>query len=259
MTDTALRFALEDAGLRLGGSSVLSGVHFTVEPGEAVALVGPSGAGKTSLLRLLNGSLRPTNGSVRIEATNLADAQSGVLRELRARIGFVPQGLGLVPNLRVAQNVMAGRVGRLGLLASMRAMLRQTRAELEEIHALLEDLGIADKLFQRVDTLSGGEQQRVAIARALFQQPDALLADEPLAALDPARAKETLELLLNLARKRGLTVVTSLHDLALARAEVPRLIGLRDGQVQFDRSAETLTELELEQLYGLASEEPRRG
>jgi len=235
---------------------VLTQLRFTVEPGETVALVGPSGAGKSSLLRLLNGSLRPTEGTVRVDDADLARVSPAQLRALRVRIGLVPQDLGLVPNLRVAQNVMAGRVGRLGLFASARAMLRQSRTELEEIHAVLEDLGIADKLFQRVDTLSGGEQQRVAIARALFQKPDALLADEPLAALDPARAKETLALLLDLARRRGLTLVTSLHDLALARVDVPRLIGLRGGHVQFDRPASEVTEPELERLYELAPEEP---
>lgn len=235
---------------------MLTQLRFTVEPGETVALVGPSGAGKSSLLRLLNGSLRPTEGTVRVDDADLARVSPAQLRALRVRIGLVPQDLGLVPNLRVAQNVMAGRVGRLGLFASARAMLRQSRTELEEIHAVLEDLGIADKLFQRVDTLSGGEQQRVAIARALFQKPDALLADEPLAALDPARAKETLALLLDLARRRGLTLVTSLHDLALARVDVPRLIGLRGGHVQFDRPASEVTEPELERLYELAPEEP---
>ncbi len=236
---------------------MLSALHLTVEPGETVALVGPSGAGKTSLLRLLNGSLLPSEGTVRVDGADLAGVASAQLRALRVRIGLVPQDLGLIPNLRVAQNVMAGRVGRLGLFASARAMLRQSRPELEEIHALLEDLGIEDKLFQRVDTLSGGEQQRVAIARALFQAPDALLADEPLAALDPARAKETLALLLNLARERGLTVVTSLHDLALARIEVPRLIGMRGGRIHFDRPAAEVTDSELDRLYELATEVPR--
>ena len=216
-----------------------------------VALVGPSGAGKTSVLRLLNGLLQPSAGRVLAGGRDLASLGPAQLRELRTSIGAIPQGFGLVPNLRVAQNVLAGRLGRMGLLSSLRAVLRPSRSALEEIHALLEDLGIGDKLFQRVDSLSGGEQQRVAIARALYQEPAALLADEPLSALDPARAREILELLVRVARERGLTLVLSLHDILLARELLPRLVGLRAGRRLFDRPTEEVDDAEIEALYGL--------
>ena len=247
----ALGFELEGVSLAFDGRFAFEEVSFGVEPGEIVAMVGPSGAGKTSTLRLLNGLLQPSGGRVLAGERDLALLAPAELRELRTAIGAIPQGFGLVPNLRVAQNVVAGRLGRMGLFGSLRAVVRPSRHELEEVHALLEGLGIGDKLFQRVDSLSGGEQQRVAIARALYQEPAALLADEPLSALDPARARETLELLVGIARERGLTLVLSLHDIRLARELLPRLIGLRAGRLVFDRPTREIDDADIEALYGL--------
>ena len=233
------------------GQVALEDIRLQVEPGEVLALVGPSGAGKTSVLRLLNGLLRPSSGRVCAGDRELAELSPGQLRELRTSIASVPQGFGLVPNLRVAQNVVAGGLGRQGLLASLRAVVRPPGEVLERVHALLEELGVGDKLFQRVDALSGGEQQRVAIARALYQEPGALLADEPLSALDPGRGREVLELLVRVARERGLTLVLSLHDIRLARELLPRLVGLRAGRLVFDRPTEEITDAEIEALYDL--------
>jgi phosphonate transport system ATP-binding protein len=247
----ALAFALEEVSLAFDGLFAFEGISFDVAPGEVVALVGPSGAGKTSVLRLMNGVLQPTRGRVLAGGRELGAQSAAELRALRRSIGVVPQSFALVPNLRVAQNVIAGRLGRMGLLRSLRAVVRPGRRELEEIHALLEELGIEDKLFQRVDSLSGGEQQRVAIARALYQEPGALLADEPLSALDPARARETLGLLVRVAQERRLTLVLSLHDIVLAREVIPRLVGLRSGRILFDRPTEAIDDAEIEELYGL--------
>lgn len=254
---SALSFELNDAGLAFDGQAAFEHVSLGVEPGEVVALVGPSGAGKTSILRLFNGMLMATSGQVRAADQDLASLGTKELRALRSHIGYVPQGFGLIPNLRVAQNVLCGRVARLGLLGSLRSMLRPSRTELEEIHALLERLGIADKLFQRVDSLSGGEQQRVAVARALYQEPGAILADEPLSALDPSRARETLELLTELVRERGLTLVLSLHDIVLARELLPRLIGLRNGRVLFDSPTPEISDASIDALYSIAPESER--
>ncbi|MCB9916407.1 MAG: ATP-binding cassette domain-containing protein [Planctomycetes bacterium] len=245
----AIGFELRAAGLAFPGTVALSGVDLVVDPGEILALIGPSGAGKTSLLGLLNGRLVPTSGAVLVDGRDLATLGARELRALRTRLGHVPQHFGLVPNLRVLHNVLAGRLGRQGLFASLKTMAAPSRAELEEVHALLERLGIADKLYERVDALSGGQQQRVAVARALYQEPGALLADEPLASLDPGRARETLELLVDLARERGLTLILSLHDLELARALVPRLVALRAGRLCFDRPSGETDARELETLY----------
>ncbi len=236
---------------------MLAGVDLAIAPGEVVALVGPSGAGKTTLLRLLVGAVRPNAGRVVVDDVDLATTDPGTLRRARARLGFVHQDLALVPNVRVAQNVIAGKLGRRGFLASLRSMLLPSDADLEAAHALLARVGIGDKLFQRTDTLSGGQQQRVAIARALFQEPSALLADEPLASVDPARARALLELLVSLAAERGLTLVLSLHDVALARELVPRCVGLRDGRVAFDRPTADVDDASWRALYRLREDDVR--
>ena len=248
-------FEFRRASVRYDGHTALSGVNLTIDAGETVAFVGPSGSGKTTALRLFNRTVRPTEGSVLVDGEELASVTDGRLRALRSRIGIIPQDLGLVPNLRVSQNVLAGRLGRRGLFASMRPLFFARRAELERVLAILDGLGIGDKLFHRVDTLSGGERQRVAIARALYQEAAALLADEPLSALDPARARETIALLVDVARENELTLVLSMHDIDLAKEFIPRLIGLRDGRVMFDRSTDRVSDDELEELYRLEGNE----
>ena len=227
-------FRLGSAGVVLDGVRVLRDVTLCVEPGEPVALVGPSGAGKTTLLRLLNGTQRPASGSVAVEGHDLAALSPGALRKVRARVGFVHQEHALVPNLRVVQNVVAGRLGQRSLFGGVRAMLWPSREELERVHALLERLGIEARLFARTDSLSGGERQRVAIARALYQEPAALVLDEPVASVDPVRARALIDQVLDLARADGLALVVSLHDLELARECFPRVVGLRDGALVFD-------------------------
>ena len=181
----------------------------------------------------------------------MASLDPGELRRLRAGIGVVHQDLRLVPNLRVSQNVISGAFGRRGFASALRAFLRPRDEDLERAHALLERVGIADKLFHRVDRLSGGQQQRVAIARALFQEPRVLLADEPVASVDPARARDTVALLGDIAAERGLTLVMSLHNLELAREFFPRLVGLRDGRVVFDGAPADLAPEGYRALYAL--------
>ncbi len=248
-------FSVEDASVRYDRVAALAGVDLEVSSGEAVGLVGPSGAGKTTLLRVLNGTLRATNGRVRVDGQDLSTATPARLRAIRASIGFVPQDLCLVPNLRVSQNVATGRLGRMSLLASFREVLWPPRASLERIHDLLERVGIGDKLFQRTDRLSGGQQQRVAVARALYQEPVALLADEPVSSVDPARARDTVELLTRVSRDRNLTLVMSLHNLELAREFFPRLVGLRGGRVVFDAASDTLPRDAFSRLYELTESE----
>ena len=217
--------------------------------GEQVCLIGPSGAGKTSLLALLNGRQMAVAGEVIVNGQKMSELSAKGLRQVRADIAWVPQDLGLVPNLRVNQNVACGRVGQKGAFGLLRSFLLMPKGEREEIHTLLKRLGIAEKLYQRTDHLSGGQQQRVAVARALFQKPKAILADEPVSAVDPERARDLMELLTTVAREEGLTFVTSLHDVSLARRYFDRVIGLRDGKVVFDGQA---SEPEVEQLYRLS-------
>ena len=255
MTARAGEFSLERARVAYNGKAALDGVDLHVGPGEAVAVVGPSGAGKTTLLRLLNGTVRPTGGSVAVDGRPLDALGDAELRALRSRIGFVHQDFSLVPNLRVSQNVVLGRVGRRGFLGSLKSLLHPSRDELRRVHAILERVGIPEKLFERTDTLSGGQQQRVAIARALYQEPEALLADEPVSSVDPARARDTVALLASISREEGLTLCVSLHNLDLAREFFPRLVGLRGGRVVFDRAASELSDGDFAALYVLGRDE----
>jgi phosphonate transport system ATP-binding protein len=170
---------------------------------------------------------------------------------VRAGIGFVHQDLRLVPNLRVSQNVLSGSLGRRNFWQSLLMFLHPAGADLREAHRILERVGIGDELFQRVDRLSGGQQQRVALARALFQKPGLLLADEPVSSVDPARAADLLDLLTGICREEGLTLCVSLHDPDLALRYFPRIIGLRDGRIAFDRAAAEVTAEDLAPLYSL--------
>jgi len=216
-----------------------------------LALVGPSGAGKTTLLRTLGAALRPTQGRVEIDGHALDRASSSKLRHHRAQLGFIHQDLALIPNLRVVQNVILGICGSRSFAAMARAMLYPSRADLRRAHEILERVGIAEKLYQRCESLSGGQQQRVAVARALFQQPRALLADEPVASVDPTRARDTVELLRSISAEQGLTLCMSIHDLALAREFFPRIVGLRGGRIAFDRTTAEIADADFDSLYAL--------
>ena len=242
-------FKLSSVNVVLGGRPVLRDVDLEVGRGEIVAVVGPSGAGKTTLLRLLNGTVRPAAGTVEVQGVDLAQLSAPALRRARTSVGFCHQAPSLLPNLRVFRNVIAGGLGRGGLWTAVRSMLLPRREELERAHAILELVGVEDKLFQRTDTLSGGQLQRVALARALFQEPAALVLDEPVAAVDPTRSRALVELMLQVAADRHLSLIASLHDLALAREFFPRLVGVRGGRVCFDLPAGEVREADIESLY----------
>ena len=244
-------FQLADAEVSFGTLRALQGVSLAVEPGEQVCVIGPSGSGKTTLLGLLNGRRIASAGSVQTFGEEVGGMTARRLREVRRELAWVPQDLGLVPNLRVLQNVLAGRAGRLGFWGLMRRMAVTPMAEAEAVHGLLQRLGIPEKLYDRTDTLSGGQQQRVAIARALYQEPAAILADEPVASVDPGRARSLLQLLTTAAAEDGVTLVMSLHHVELAKEFFPRLIGLREGAVMFDKPAGETSDAELRELYAL--------
>lgn len=250
------RLTLDGVCVTLAGQAVLHDVSFTLEPGEAVALVGLSGAGKTTLLRTCNGMVMPERGSVRLGNHDLATLSPTALRRTRLGIGLIHQDLGLVGNLRVIQNVVSGRLGRRSLLGGARDLLIPARAVVRRVYEILESVGIPDKLYVRTDRLSGGEQQRVAIARALFQEPRVLLADEPVASVDPARARRTVALLRDLCAAQELSLCVSLHNLELAMEFFPRLVALRAGRILFDKKRAAVTPADLDALFQLQSETP---
>lgn len=232
------------------GSRLLEALSLEITAGERVAVLGSSGAGKTTLLRTLSGGLRHAKGRLTVADRCLDGASDEDLRQIRVAIGLMHQDSGLVPGLRVAQNVQVGRLGRMNWLDTLRLMLWPRAKDLDEVYELLESLELGDHLFNKVDRLSGGERQRVALARALYQEPQALLVDEPVSSLDPVRAANVLQLLVSETSARGLTLVASLHSPELAKKHFERVLGLRAGRLVFDRSADAVTSADLEALYG---------
>jgi phosphonate transport system ATP-binding protein len=211
---------------------VLDQIDLVVEPGEIVALVGANGAGKSTLLRCLVRLLEPTSGRVHIGQAEVTRMSHGELRRLRSRVGFVFQRFHLVPRLDAFHNVLLGALGRSGPRGWWPVMA--TDRERAEAIACLDRVGLAAVAEQRADSLSGGQQQRVAIARMLMQKPEVVLADEPVASLDPAAGTAVMELLREIARERDLTVIAALHQLELARHYSDRLVGLRSGRLVLD-------------------------
>jgi len=241
--------SLSKVCVHLGGVARIHAIDLDIQAGERVALVGPSGAGKTTLLRLIGAGLTPHTGTVSTLGENHADLTKSALRKLRSKIGFIHQDHALVLNMRVMGNVLAGRLGQQGFWTSLKSMSFPAAIERQRVLALLDEVGIGDKLYHRVDTLSGGERQRVAIARALYQNPKILLADEPVASVDPERARETMARFQTLADLHQLTLLMSLHDLELARSFFPRLIGIRQGEIVFDGPPQDLTPTIADQIF----------
>ena len=238
----------QSATLSYRDVTAIDSLDLAIAPGEQVCLIGPSGCGKTSLLGLINHRFKPTFGQVSVHGRDLATLNERNLRKIRAKIAWVPQDLGLVDNLRVSQNVACGRAAEKGFWKLLRSLVWMSRHEKEVILKVLRKVGIEEKIFTRLDQLSGGQQQRVAIARALYQRPEIILADEPVSAVDPERAKDLIELLTSLAKREDKTLVVSLHDVELAKRYFNRIIGLRGGRVVMDGSPD---ELDLETLYQL--------
>jgi phosphonate transport system ATP-binding protein len=250
--------SLEGASRSFGAFAALSGVSLRVAPGERVALIGPSGAGKTTLLRLAGAALFASAGGVRVLGEEVAALPAARLRALRARVGTVYQQLHLVPQASVLENVLMGRLGRRSLLQVATAPFR--RAERERVAEVLDRVGIAGKLLERLDRLSGGEQQRVAVARVLWQEPDLWIADEPFSSVDPERSAAVVRLLVEASA--GHTLLLSTHQLEPVFPHFPRVVGLRAGRVHFDKAREEVTPDDLALLYqpegATTSPEPRR-
>jgi len=215
-----------------GGRVAIDALELAVQPGERVAIIGPSGAGKTSLLRVFATAQRQSAGRLAVLGADPWALGGRARRRLRRRLGLIHQAPPLPPRQRVVTAVLAGRLGRWSLARSLASLAYP--ADIDGARAALGRVEMADRLFDRCDRLSGGQAQRVGIARVLYQGPEVILADEPVSALDPALANRTVGLLVEEARARRVTLVASLHAVDLALAHFPRLVGLRDGRVQFD-------------------------
>ena len=240
-------FLLDGVSKAYPRSVALAPLSIRIDEGERVAVLGPSGSGKTTLLHLMGGVIQPDQGSITVDGRPLATLSPG--RELAGLVGVIHQQFDLVPHLAVVHNVLAGNLGRWSTLRSLLSLVSPRERHLA-VEAL-DRLGIADKLHERTSSLSGGEQQRLAMARLLVQTPKAILADEPVASLDPARAEDLTRLLTEVAVESGKTLVASLHSVDLARRYFSRALGLRNGEVQFDAPVTKVTDDMLERLYDI--------
>jgi phosphonate transport system ATP-binding protein len=230
------------------GTRALSDVSFDVAPGEFLVIIGLSGSGKSTLLRCINRLIPPTSGRIIFQGRDVTAATREELREIRRRIGMIFQQFNLVKRVSVLTNVLSGR---LGYLPPVWAPLNYfPLSVVEQAAANLERVGILQKAFSRADALSGGQQQRVGIARALMQEPRLILADEPVASLDPALSHTILRYLEELNRKDGITVLCCLHFLSLARRYGTRILALKAGRIVFEGLPREIDEARFKEIYG---------
>jgi len=239
---------LHDVGYaHANGHQALRGVSLEAKSGERIAIIGPSGAGKTTLLRVFATALRPSAGGISVLGSNPWRLDRRGLRRLRARIGMVHQSPPLPPRSRAITAVIAGRLGRWPLWKALLSLLYP--ADIEGARMMLARMEIADKLFERCDRLSGGQLQRVGVARVLYQQPDLILTDEPVSAVDPALSDRVIGELIREAQTRNITLIASLHAVDLALHWFPRIVGIKNGEVAFDVPPVRVTDAMLKDLY----------
>jgi phosphonate transport system ATP-binding protein len=227
--------------------TALSSLSFSIQKGERIALIGPSGAGKTTLLNILATLIKPDEGSLMIDG--LPSYQLTNRKMLARKIGIIRQQFDLVGQLPVIHNVLAGRLADWGLIKSLLSLVYPQ----EKATALsaLKRVGLEDKMFVQTSKLSGGEQQRIALARLLLQKPNIILADEPVASLDPARAEDILTMLNTLVIEENQTLITSLHSVEYAKKYFSRVIAIKNGQLFFDLPVNQITDRQLGELYQL--------
>ena len=243
----AIRFASTSV-VYPNGVRGLDGLDLELVRGQLVVIVGLSGAGKSTLLRAVNGLVEITDGDVLVEGRSVRQAQGPALRRLRARIGMIFQDYRLVRRLTVLQNVLVGRIAEVPTWRAVAGLW--PKEDVEIAFDALERVGIADRAYVKASQLSGGQQQRVGIARALAQQPSVILADEPVASLDPVTSHQVLRDLQRINRDLGITTVVNLHFLDLAKAYGERIVGLREGRLVYDGKGREVKERDFIDIYG---------
>ena len=248
---------LEGLTRRYGTLTAVDGVSLAIPPGQMVGIIGRSGAGKSTLLRMINRLAEPSAGRIRFEGREVMALTGRALRDWRSDCAMIFQQFNLVQRLDVLTNVLLGRLNRRrGALAGLGALLKRFSAvERAMALAALERFDLLGTALQRAETLSGGQQQRVAICRALLQEPRMILADEPIASLDPRNARTVMEALRRINREQGITVLTNLHHLDAARAWCDRIVALQAGRVVFDGPPAELTAERVRLVYGVSEEE----
>lgn len=236
-----------------GGVQALEDVSLTVDDGEFLVIIGLSGSGKSTLMRCINRLVEPTAGQVIYNGVDVTAASQEELRLIRRRIGMIFQHFNLVKRSTVLTNVLSGRLGYVNPWASL--LHRFSEEDLARAMADLRRVGIEEKAYARADELSGGQQQRVGIARALMQEPELVLADEPVSALDPATSHSVLKYLEEINRDDGTTVICTLHFLDLARRYATRIIALKEGKLIFDGHPDEIDKVRFKEIYGEEAQE----
>jgi phosphonate transport system ATP-binding protein len=243
---------LDNVTRRFGDNAAVQSVSLEIGPGAFVGVIGRSGAGKSTLLRMINRLVDPSEGRITFNGIDITSFRGAQLRAWRARAAMIFQQFNLVPRLDVLTNVLLGRVAQHGVVPSMLGLFTDEERTLA-VEAL-ERLDLLPYAFQRADTLSGGQQQRVAIARALMQAPAIMLADEPIASLDPRNAARVMDSLRTINREDGITIFCNLHTLDAARQYCGRIIGMARGRVVFDDVPSMLTTAALREIYQVDGE-----
>ncbi|NKK90186.1 phosphonate ABC transporter ATP-binding protein [Rhizobium leguminosarum bv. viciae] len=241
-------FELKNVTRRFGKKLAVNSVTLAIPQGQMVGIIGRSGAGKSTLLRMINRLQEPSSGSIHFAGVEVSGLRGQALRNWQRDCAMIFQQFNLVPRLDVLTNVMLGRLNHRSTLMSLLNIF--TREERVHAIAALERLGIEQTALQAAGTLSGGQQQRVAIARALMQNPKMVLADEPIASLDPLNAKIVMDALRDINEREGITVVTNLHTLDTARNYCERIVGMAGGRVVFDGKPSELTAEAVKEIYG---------
>lgn len=247
---------LRDVTRRFGDTIAVNRVSLGVREGELVGIIGSSGAGKSTLLRMINRLISPSAGHILYAGTDVTALKGRELLSWRASCAMVFQQFNLVKRMDVLSNVLVGAVGRHGPHRTLTGIF--PLEERRRAARILGRVGILDQAFKRCDRLSGGQQQRVGIARALMQNPRIILADEPIASLDPRNAGMVMELLRSINREEGITVVCSLHHLSFAREYCDRIIGMAGGHIVFDGPPGELSDAEIREIYGMEADEEEK-
>jgi len=230
------------------GTRALTDLSVAIPDGQFVVVIGLSGSGKSTFLRCINRLVEPTSGKILLDGEDVTSASGDRLRDIRSRIGMIFQQFNLIRRESVLTNVLTGALGTTGLAGSL--VGRWPKDEVERAMFNLERVGIAEKARQRADTLSGGQQQRVAIARTLMQRPRLLLADEPVASLDPATSHSVMRYVEQINKEDGITVICNLHFLSLARRYASRVLALRGGELVADLAPQAIDEARFREIYG---------
>lgn len=229
------------------GTRAMDHINLTINDGEYLCIIGLSGAGKSTLLRSINRLNEITEGEILIDGKSITKASKKELREIRCKIGLISQQFNLVKRSTVQKNVLSGKLGSYSTFKSVFGLFSKDDYEL--VNEVLQKVDLSDKLQSRCDELSGGQQQRVCIARTLFQEASIILADEPVASLDPVTSNKVLSDLKMINETMGRTVIVNIHSVELAKAYASRIIGLQDGKLVFDGTPEELTNEKLKEIY----------